>query len=187
MRRGRSPRGRRRQWRDRGGAACRALARFSVGPIELVENPVGFLGTDRHARGGGSEGALAAFTLLPDEACRQVYLSDVVLACHRILQGLAAAFPHSLDAERALLPAFLDGDLGFHQPRDHRRRSQNLPRHAAEGTREDLSERFDLLFGGGWIHHEGDLTIALVDRFRPIVDSGTLHAREVYIAAFTPS
>src|SRR3990167_7676533 len=159
---------------------------LAVGPVKLVEDPVGLLRGHRHAGRGGAERPLTALALLPDEAARQVDVGKVLLAGHRVLEGVAPPLADALGPEGALPALALDRDLRLDQAHDLGRGPHDLPRHAAELPREDLPERLDLRVGGRRVHDERDLAVPLVDRLGPRVDAGALHAGEVHVAARAP-
>src|SRR5918996_882464 len=153
-----------------------------VRPVVLVVDPVRLVELDGETGCRGAERALPRLALLPDEASGQVDVDDVVLACDRVLQSFAAGFAHTLDAERALAPAALDGDRGLHESDDLERRSEQLPREPAELAGENLRERLDLLVGRGGVDDERPTAVTLVDGLGPHGDHAALHAREVDVA-----
>src|SRR2546428_5166391 len=155
--------------RSRASSAASLIVRVrtasgGVRPVVLVVDPVRLVELDGEVGGRRPERALAGLALLPDEAGGQIDVDDVVLARDRVLQGFAAPLAHAVDAERALAPAALDGDLLFQESDDLEGRSEQLPRHPTELPGEDLGERLDLLVGGGGVDDEGRLAGGLVDR-----------------------
>src|SRR5437867_12468761 len=108
-------------------------------------------------------------------------LGEVVFARHRVLERIATSLTDALSAERALPSAALDRDLRFHETNNVGRGPQDLPRHAAELAGEDLAQRLHLLIRGSRIHDEGDLAVPLVDRLRPGINAGALHAGEIHV------
>src|SRR5438046_5330327 len=133
------------------------VASGGVRPVVLVVDPVRLIELDGEVGGRRPERALPGLALLPDEAGGQVDVDDVVLARDRVLQGVAAPLAHALDAERALAPAALDGDLLLQEAGDFKGGSEELPGHSAELAGEDLREGLDLLVGGGGVDDEGGL------------------------------
>src|SRR5437867_12636332 len=87
------------------------VASGGVRPVVLVVDPVRLVELDGEVAGRRPERAQPRLALLPNEPGGQIDVDDVVLARHRILQCIAAPLAHAVDAERALAPAALDGDL----------------------------------------------------------------------------
>src|SRR6188474_2755188 len=109
--------------RSRASSAASLIVRApaasgGVRPVVMVVDEVRLVEVDRETGGRRAERALAGLALLPDESVGQVDVHEMILARDRVLQGIAAGFAHTLDAERALAPAALDGDLLLQKPDD---------------------------------------------------------------------
>src|SRR5918995_5722329 len=103
-----------------------------VRPVVLVVDPVRLVELDGETGCRGAERALPRLALLPDEAGGQVDVDDVVLACDRVLQRVATPLAHAFDAEAALAPSAVDGDLRLDEAHHLERGPEQLPRQPAE-------------------------------------------------------
>src|ERR1700759_462540 len=100
---------------------------LSVGPVEIIKNPVGFLGADGQAGRAGSEGPLTPLALLPYESIGEIDIGEMVLAGDGVLKCVAEALSDALGLEHALGAAPVDRDLGFFQAGHFKGGSQKLP------------------------------------------------------------
>src|ERR1700687_709661 len=101
-----------------------------VGPIEIIENPVGFLARHRATSRIGLERSLTALPLFPYESVGKLDIGQMILAGDGILEGVTMTLAYPLSFEDALGPAAVDSNPGLHQPLHFKGRPEKLPRQA---------------------------------------------------------
>src|SRR5688572_19640790 len=154
-----------------------------VRPVELIQDPVRLFSADRHAAGTGAERTLAAFAVLPDESVREVDVCEMIFAGDRILERVSAPFADAFGAKHALSSTAFDRNRRLGETDDRKCWPEQLPRHAAQLSREDLREHLNLLVRRRRVNHECALSVALVNCLRPVDDCRALDARQVHLSA----
>ena len=109
-----------------------------VGPVELVEDPVAVLEVQVDAFGFNFEASLAAFAALPDETGVEIDRDEMLLTCHRILEGVATGAADAGDVKPAVDPVVFDIDGRAHDAGDLEGGAEDRPGKATELTGEDL-------------------------------------------------
>src|SRR6202035_4534960 len=107
---------------------------------------------------------------LPDKSLGKIDIHMVLFTGNGVLQSIAVAFANPLGSENALRPFSLNRDFRSHQPGDRIGRSQKFPGHAAQLSREDLAERFNLLIRRGRLHDENTSAVAIMNGFMAVED-----------------
>jgi uncharacterized protein involved in tellurium resistance len=92
--------------------------------------------------------SLPAFSLLPDEAFREMDIGEMFLARDRVLKGVTPALTPAFGSQRALPSFTLNRDLRLDEAGDLESGAEDLPRQAAEFAGENVAWCLDLLVTG---------------------------------------